>query len=206
MPIPREIPIPLFAVLLIAALSFPLAGCSPAGVAVSAGATAATAAQKEKGFRQAFTDREIQLEINALLLQEHETLFRQVSVTVEEGRVLLTGEVDRLEQRLTAVRTAWQAGGVREVINEVQVGDESSVENFARDVWISTKLGSTMLLDKKVRSIDYSVETVNFTVYLMGIARSRAELDRVIGHAKNIDYVRGVVSYVRLKDGPVATN
>lgn len=180
-----------------------LAGCTPTGVAVSAGATAATAAQKEKGLKQAFSDSGIQLEINAALLQEHETLFRLVSVTVEEGRVLLTGEVDRLEQRLTAVRLAWGPAGVREVINEIEVGDKSSVENFTRDIWISTELKSTLLLDKAVRSIDYTVETLNATVYLMGIARDQAELDRVIGHAKNIDYVRRVVSYVRLKDDPV---
>ena len=132
-----------------------------------------------------------------------EKLFRKVGVTVEEGRVLLTGQVESLDHRLRAVRQAWQADGVREVINEIEVNDESTVEDFARDIWISTQLKSKLLLDKAVRSIDYSVETVNYQVYLMGIAQSQAELNRVIGHAKNIDYVRRVVSYVRLKDAVV---
>jgi osmotically-inducible protein OsmY len=34
----------------------------------------------------------------------------------------------------------------------------------------------------------------------MGVAQSQAEIDRVIGHAKNISYVRRVVNYVRVKD------
>jgi hypothetical protein len=36
----------------------------------------------------------------------------------------------------------------------------------------------------------------------MGVAASQAELDRVVGHAKNISYVRRVVSYVLLLDDP----
>ena len=34
----------------------------------------------------------------------------------------------------------------------------------------------------------------------MGVARTQAELDRVIGHAKDIAHVRRVVSYILLKD------
>ena len=59
-------------------------------------------------------------------------------------------------------------------------------------------------------SINYSMDTVNQAVYLMGVAKDGSELERVIGHAKNIDYVRRVVSYVRLKDdaarAPAATD
>ena len=40
---------------------------------------------------------------------------------------------------------------------------------------------------------------MNQTIYIMGIARTQAELSRVIGHARNIPYVRGVVDYVRVR-------
>ena len=46
------------------------------------------------------------------------------------------------------------------------------------------------------------VKTVGGIVYLMGIAQNRNELDRVTNHARNLNYVRRVVSYVRLKDDP----
>jgi osmotically-inducible protein OsmY len=39
----------------------------------------------------------------------------------------------------------------------------------------------------------------NGVVYLMGIAQDRAELDRVVDHARNIGLVTKVVSYVRIK-------
>ena len=177
-------------------------GCSFWGTAAGAGAVGATAAQSEKGFRRSVADTEIRIAINDLWLQADEEMFRKVNLQVQEGRVLLTGNVRLPEQRVEAVRLAWQAPGVREVINEIEVNDTSGLSNLARDTWISTQLKSTLLFDKEISSIDYSIETVNQVIYLMGVAASQAELDRVIGHAKDISYVRRVVSYVLLQDDP----
>ncbi|WP_282604724.1 BON domain-containing protein [Pelagibius sp. Alg239-R121] len=179
-----------------------LGGCTPAGVAVGVGATAATAASQERGFQGALQDTETRLDINHLFLQESETLFTDINLQVQEGRVLLTGAVEKPETELMAVRLAWQGKGVREVINEIEVTDQSSVGDVARDLWIETQLEGKLLIDSGVTSINYSVESVNNTVYLMGIAQNQAELTRVVGHAKDIEYVRRVVNYVRLKDDP----
>ncbi len=179
-----------------------LSGCTPAGVAVGVGATAATAAAQERGFQGALQDTETRLDINHLFLQESETLFTDINLQVQEGRVLLTGSVEQPETELSAVRLAWQAKGVREVINEIEVTDQSSIGDVARDLWIETQLEGKLLIDSGVTSINYSVESVNNTVYLMGIAQNQTELTRVIGHAKDIAYVRKVVNYVTLKDDP----
>jgi osmotically-inducible protein OsmY len=189
---------------LAAALAGSLAagGCSFWGAAAGGAAVGATAAQTEKGFRRSVADTEIRLAINDLWFQADEEMFRKVNLQVQEGRVLLSGNVRTPEQRIEAVRLAWQAPGVREVINEIEINDASALTDAARDTWISTELKSSLLLDKEVSSIDYSIETVNRVVYLMGVAQSQAELDRVVGHAKDIAYVRRVVSYVLLKDDP----
>ncbi|MEQ8357426.1 MAG: BON domain-containing protein [Kiloniellaceae bacterium] len=185
---------------LVAALA--LGGCSFWGAAAGGAAVGATAAQTEKGFRRSVADTEIRITINDLWFKADEEMFRKVNLQVQEGRVLLSGNVRLPEQRIEAVRLAWKAPGVREVINEIEVNDTSSLANAARDSWITTELEATLLFDKEVSSIDYSIETVNQVVYLMGVAASQAELDRVIGHAKEIGYVRRVVSYVLLVDDP----
>jgi len=179
-----------------------LAGCTPVGVAVGGAAAAGVAASEERGLQGALDDTEIRLQINHLWLQESEVLFREVNLQVQEGRVLLSGNVPDPETRVAAVRLAWQADGVREVINEIEVADTSSLTDLARDTWIATKLKTRLLLDRDVLSINYSIEVVNGVVYLMGVAQGQAELDRVIGHAKDVSYVRRVVSYVRLKNVP----
>jgi osmotically-inducible protein OsmY len=180
----------------LAALALP--GCSAAGVAVGAGATTAVAASEERGIGGAVTDTAIETNINALLLQHDFETFRKVSVKSYQRRVLLTGQVKTPQMRLDAVRLAWQAAGVEEVINEIEVTDQGGAEAYARDVWISTQLRTTLLIDKEIKSINYSVETVGATVYLMGYARNAAELARVEAHARNLAYVRRVVSYVRV--------
>jgi osmotically-inducible protein OsmY len=180
-----------------------LGGCSTESALLGAGATVGVAASQERGLSGAIEDTEIRARINHLWLQSDEELYRKVSLQVQEARVLLTGQVPTRDMRLEAVRLAWQVDGVREVINEIEVDDPSAL-GFAGDTWISTQLKSKLLFDRDVSSINYSIETVDGVVYLMGVAQDKAELDRVVAHARNLRYVRGVVSYVRVKQ-PLAT-
>ena len=169
-------------------------------VAVGAGAAVGVAAAQEKGVSAAADDVRIRAEINGLWLQTDENLLYDIELQVQERRVLLTGSVEDPELRLKAVRLCWQVDGVEEVINEVEISDKSGFTNYTRDAQISTELRSTMLVDQDIRSINYSIETVNQTIFLMGVARSQDELDRVIDHARNIEYVRRVRNYVRVKE------
>ena len=52
---------------------------------------------------------------------------------------------------------------------------------------------------EKILAINYAIETVGGTVYLIGIAQNDAELERVKNHARSIEYVRHIVSHVRVK-------
>jgi len=179
-----------------------LSGCTRVGVVTGAAAVTGTAATSERGLGTTISDDRIWLEINRSWLAHDPTVFEAVKLQVHEGRVLLTGVVDRPEARMDAVRIAWGVDGVREVINEIVVSREGDSESFLRDRWIVSQLRSKLLFDREIRSINYSIETVAGVVYLMGIAQSEAELQRAIDHARDIAYVRRVVSYVQLKDDP----
>ncbi|WP_207481107.1 BON domain-containing protein [Arenibaculum pallidiluteum] len=172
-------------------------GCAP--LAVGAAATAAgTAAAQEGGVQGAVTDAGIHAEINHLWFQHDVEMQRVLDMTVTNGRVLLTGRATTPEMRLDAVRLAWQARGVKEVINEVEVGDSGGLGATATDTWITTQLRSRLLFDRDIASRNYSIDTVGGVVYLMGAARDQTELDRVIGHARAVANVKRVVSYVRV--------
>lgn len=177
-----------------------LHGCVSAVVGV--GATAGTAAMEERGLSGAADDTALRLRINALLSDKDERLWRKVGMQVYMGRVLLTGTVETEAMRAEAVKLAWTAKGVKEVINELQLADSGGASGFARDTWISTQLKSALLFDKQVSSINYSIETVRGTVYLIGLAQDRAELDRVMNHARGLSYVKKVVNYVQIKRPP----
>ncbi|MBF0166291.1 MAG: BON domain-containing protein [Alphaproteobacteria bacterium] len=185
--------------LLIAGL---IGACTPIGAAVGAGATVGVAASEERGVGGAIDDAKIQLEINKLWLEQDFEMYRKVGLGVTEGRVLLTGEVAKPEHRVEAVRLAWQVLGVREVINEIRVGDTSGIKDWKNDVWIATELRSRLLFDKQIRNINYTVDAVNGEVYLLGIAQNAQELQRVVDHARDVPRVKRVVSYVVMKDDP----
>ncbi len=179
-----------------------LAGCTAWGMALGGGATAATAGSEERGFGQAVNDNGIMLGITNAMLQTDASMLHQVDVEVHEGRVLLAGRVDKPETRVTAVRLAWQQPNVVEVIDQIKVAESESLGEYAHDVWLAQELRNTLLIDSRVRSINYNVDCVAGTIYLMGVAQNQAELQRVIDHARDIPYVRGVVSFVRLKNDP----
>ncbi len=177
-----------------------LSACVPSLVLTGATTTGVVAAQ-ERSAGNAVDDAGIKLTIyNLYLKQGFGDLFKNVTVRVTEGRVMLTGNVDKPETSVEAVKLAWQATGVREVINEIQVNDRTGIANYARDGWIATQVRAKLLLEKNVRSINYSVEVVNGVVYLMGIAQDEEELRKVTYLASITSHVKQVVSHVLFKD------
>jgi osmotically-inducible protein OsmY len=122
----------------------------------------------------------------------------QLDATVYDGGVLITGRLPAREWREEAVRRARQVQDVRQVYDEIIVGPDTHFADEARDSWITTQMRGILIGDGTVKSINYTIKTSEATVYLLGVARSQAELDRVVGHARNIPYVRKVVSFVRI--------
>ena len=177
-----------------------LAGCGPL-VLGAAGGTAVVATQ-ERGFGGFVSDTEIRARINSLWLHHSIDMTNRIGLTVDQGRVLLTGRAADAQMRLDAVRLAWQAQGVKEVINEIQSDNGSSIMDTARDTWISTQIRSRITFDVDIHSQNYSIDTVDGVVYLMGVASSQEELDRALQHARSVPNVQRVVSYVRLLPNP----
>jgi osmotically-inducible protein OsmY len=176
-----------------------LGGCSVPGMVIGAGATAGIAAAEERGVETALDDLQIDVEIKRRYLDANEDLLTVVSTEVHDGRVLLTGVVEEPEMRITAARLAWDVNGVSEVINEIRVAGDGSIVQASKDLFITTDLRTRMMGDQEIAAINYSIETVRGTIYLLGIAQSERELERVINHARNVSGVRNIIPYVRVK-------
>jgi osmotically-inducible protein OsmY len=174
-----------------------LSGCVWLGIG-AVGTTAGVAATQEGGLSRAVSDAQIQVQINDLWLKYDFDMFSKLDMTINDGRVLLTGIVQNPDHRVEAVRLAWQPKGVKQVINEIRVAQSDGVMGFAKDNWITTRLRGTMVMNKQVQSVNYSIDTVQGTVYLMGYAQSQEELDRVVSLAQTIPDVKQVVSYVKV--------
>ncbi len=184
------------------AMSLALQGCLPT-LLVSGATTTGVVVAQERSVGNAVDDAGIRLALNNLFLQKDiNDLFRNVNIRVQEGRVMLTGSVDKPETSVEAVRLAWKPKGVKEVMNEIQVNDKSGVTDYARDAWINAQIRSKLLFEKGVQSVNYNVETVNNVVYIMGIAQNQDELSKVTYLASTTSYVKEVISHVVMRDDP----
>lgn len=193
-------------VLLLGTVSVLTTACIP--VALTAGAAAGIAASKEGGVSGELDDARIQSAINDAWFRYDLNMFSRLSLTVEQGNVLITGVVQNPEDRVEAVRLAWGVKGVKQVINEIQVADSEGVTGYLKDTWIGTQLRAKLTANRDIHALNYSIEVVRGVVYVMGVAKSQAELNEVVDIARNIQYVQNVVSYVRVsvEQQPVIQN
>jgi len=156
--------------------------------------------KEERSFNNFVEDTIIVAQLKNAYFSNNEKIFFNVSVEVTEGRVLLTGSVEQIDERIEATKLAWGIEGVNEVINEIQISNDEGILDYADDLIMKTKINAKLLLDKDILNLNYSVEVVNSIVYLIGIAQSQKELDSVINISESTYGVQNVINYVRLKD------
>jgi osmotically-inducible protein OsmY len=99
-------------------------------------------------------------------------------ISVTQGLVVLGGSLPSAMARVDAVREAWDVPGVHQVIDEVKTPPAQDA-SYARDTKLSMKLRGRLTFDPDINSTHYSIETVAGTIYIMGVAQSQAELDKV---------------------------
>ena len=174
--------------------------CSPAGILASGGATGMVVAEGDRSLGTVVDDATIKLNIAAKFISSDDNLFVDVSTSVLEGRVLLTGLVDNQEIRIDAVRRVWEVEGVQEVVNEIQIGNRSSLKEYAQDVWITTQVRGLAAKEIGLRSVAYNFETIQGKVYIVGITSRPDQLEKLINVAKTIKGVNEIVNYVIVKD------
>jgi len=147
-------------------------------------------------------DASIQLALNRDMQQGLPHFITRIGTEVREGRVLIVGTVESPTQRLEASRIAWQIRGVRDVVNELQVEAPQNFLTYTSDARISNQMRVRLLTANSVASTNYDIETVNGIVYILGIARTKAELEHVAYLAATISGVKRVVSHALLADDP----
>ena len=130
----------------------------------------------------------------------NDNLFININSNVIKGRVLLTGLVDSQEIRINAVKRVWEVEGVNEVVNEIEIGDKSTLKEYANDLWINTQAKSLAAKTIGLRSFSYNFETIKGKVYIAGITSKPEQLEALINAIKTIKGVKEIVNYVIINE------
>ena len=190
----------IFPLFLLSIFTLSNIGCSPANILATGGATTMVVAEGDRSFGTVVDDATIKVNIASKFISSDDNLFININTNVLEGRVLLTGLVDNQEIRIDAVRRVWEIEGVKEVINEIEIGNRASLKDYGKDLWINTQAKGLAAKTIGLRFLAYNFETIKGKVYIAGITSRPEQLDKVIEVVKTIKGVTEIVNYVVIKE------
>ena len=179
---------------------FLIYGCAPSTLIATGGATTMAVAEGERTLGTVVDDATIKLNLSAKFIKSENNLFVNINSNVLEGRVLLTGIVDNQEIRISAVRKVWEIDGVVEVVNEIEVGNKTTIKEYANDLWINTQVKSVAAKTIGLRALSYNFETIRGKVFIAGITTRPEQLNLVIEKTKSIKGVKEIINYVIVKE------
>jgi osmotically-inducible protein OsmY len=181
---------PAFTLLLAASVS----GCAVATAGVKKG--------DERNLARSVQDGNAARVIRARMKRAYDYDFKGVDVEVAQSIVLLSGHVPTQKDKIEAARIAWSARGIEQVGNEVLVDDGQSFKRNLKDGILEKSVRARMTVDKYVKARNFNIETNEGVVYVLGVARTEAELKRAAQIAATTKGAKQVVSYARIANLP----
>jgi osmotically-inducible protein OsmY len=133
-----------------------------------------------------------------IILNDYKQVF--LTVRVIDGTAILSGRVEKAEDKLKMTKFAWETAGIKAVRNDIIIADETSFKQRAKDILISSQFNAALLINKKINSRNYNSETINGKIYVYGMAKTTAEMEEVIKEGKLIPDVVEVVPSIILAD------
>ena len=143
-------------------------------------------------------DTIMQKNLLARLVLADKKYFLSIQSEIIDGRIFLTGKVDEPEEKIKITKMAWETKGVRSVKNAITIKGQSSFKGTAKDILITSQLRSALIFNKKTKSRNYTLETINKKIYIFGIAMDEDEKKEVINEANKIYNVNEVYPSIYL--------
>ena len=131
-------------------------------------------------------DTIMQKNLSARLVLADKKYFLQIQSEVLDGRIFLSGKVDRPEEKIKITKMAWETKGVRTVKNAIIIKGQSNFKSTAKDILITSQLRTALIFNKKTKARNYTLETINKNIYIFGIAMDELEKKEVINEANKI--------------------
>ena len=143
-------------------------------------------------------DTIMQKNLSARLALAEKKYFLSIQSEVRDGNIFLSGKVEEPEEKIKITKMAWETKGVRSVKNAITIKGQSNFKSTAKDILITSQLRSTLIFNKKTKARNYTLETINKTIYIFGIAMDQEEKKEVINEANKIYDVENVIPSIYL--------
>ena len=145
-------------------------------------------------------DSIMQQNLRARLLSADKGYIISVKTKILDGRIFLTGKVNTVEDKLKITKLAWEIKGARSVNNDLQIKEKFNFKRSAKDLLITSQLRAALIGSKKIKAVNYNIDTYKKKIYIYGIAQNETERDEVTKEAKQILDVEDVITSIFLVD------
>ena len=136
--------------------------------------------------------------LDAKLVTTDKNYLLNVKTKVLDGRIFITGKVDTPEEKLKITKLAWETKGARSVKNDLQIKEDFNFKQSAKDILITSQLRSAIIFNKKIKAVNYNIDTYKKKIYVYGIAKTKDEKNEIVKEAKAILDVEDVVTSILL--------
>ncbi len=141
-------------------------------------------------------DSIMQKNLQARLALSEKKYLIKISVKVLDGRIFLGGKVDKPEEKLKITKMAWETKGTRSVKNNITIKEDFSFKNTALDILVTSQLRTAFILNKKIKSSNFNIDTINQKTYVFGIASDENEKEEIVQEAKQIVDLKELVTSI----------
>ena len=160
-----------------------------------------------QGVSITFDPRTVGMQIDDTIMQKNliarltlteNKYFLSIQVEVLDGRIFVTGKVDEPEEKIKITKLAWETKGVRSVKNAIEIKGQSNFKTSAKDILITSQLRTALIFNKKIKSSNYTLETIHKKIYIFGIAMDEEERREVMKEANEIYDIKKIIPTIYL--------
>lgn len=143
-------------------------------------------------------DEKITMAIRNKFLKDDAVKSLDVSTYCYNGHVYLVGEYETIHQKKRILKHAREVKEVLSVTDHFlpkkKGGSCGTKENLKLVAGVKAKL----IKDKDIRSPNIEAKALQCHIILLGLVGSQREISKAVAHAKGVEGVRGVTSYLKV--------
>jgi hyperosmotically inducible protein len=154
-------------------------------------------AADQRSVGKQYDDQKITMAIRERFLNDEKIKYFDISTYCYNGHVYLVGEYDTEDQKNQAVKLAKEVEGVKSVTDYFLPKREDNTCGTTANLELSAKVNAELIGDMDISSTQIEVKALQCNIILLGLVGSAGEIQKAISHAKGVQGVRSVKSFLK---------
>ena len=153
----------------------------------------------ERSLGEQYDDQAITMSIRKKFTEDEKIKYFDISTYVYNGHVYLVGEYETADQKNQAVKLAGQVEGVKSVTDYFLPKKKDETCGTTANLELLAKVKKDLIGDGDISSTQIEVKALQCNIILLGLVASANEINKATAHAKAVEGVRSVKSFLKIQ-------